>query len=69
MRMKTVRCYTITCITNTHQTINNIKKTFITVALFAVLGTMAVSCQKENIDEIGIAAECNTIRISLTLNL
>ena len=30
---------------------------------------MAVSCQKENIDEIGIAAECNTIRISLTLNL
>lgn len=37
------------------------KKTFITVALLAVLGTMAVSCQKENIDETGIAAECSTV--------
>lgn len=27
------------------------KKTFITVALFAVLGTLAVSCQKENMPE------------------
>ena len=26
------------------------KKTFITVALFAVLGTLATSCQKENIN-------------------
>ena len=28
------------------------KKTFITVALFAVLGTLAVSCQKENINSL-----------------
>lgn len=37
------------------------KKTTITVALFAVLGTVAVSCQKDNIDETGIVSECNTV--------
>ncbi|MDO4218172.1 MAG: hypothetical protein Q4D03_08440 [Bacteroidales bacterium] len=34
------------------------RKIFITIALFAVLGTLAVSCQKENIiDETSIVAE------------
>ena len=34
------------------------RKTFTTIALFAVLGTLAVSCQKENIiDETSIVAE------------
>ena len=34
------------------------KKTFITLALLAVLGTLAVSCQKENIiDETSVVEE------------
>lgn len=34
------------------------RKTFTTIALFAVLGSLAVSCQKENIiDETSIVAE------------
>lgn len=38
------------------------RKTFTTIALFAVLGTLAVSCQKENIiDEISIVAENDTV--------
>ncbi len=38
------------------------KKAFTTVALFAVLGTMAVSCQKENeFDRISVEAEQNAI--------
>ena len=38
------------------------KKAFTTVALFAVLGTMAVSCQKENIiDETPVVAENVTV--------
>lgn len=38
------------------------RKTFTTIALFAVLGTMAVSCQKENIiDETNIVAENGTV--------
>ncbi len=32
------------------------KRTIITVALFAVLGTMAVSCQKENISQLSPVA-------------
>jgi len=38
------------------------RKTFTTIALFAVLGTLAVSCQKENIiDETSIVAENGTV--------
>ena len=38
------------------------RKTFTTFALFAVLGTLAVSCQKENIiDETNIVAENDTV--------
>lgn len=38
------------------------RKTFTTIALFAVLGTLAVSCQKENInDETSIVAENDTV--------
>lgn len=38
------------------------RKTFTTIALFAVLGTLAVSCQKENIiDETSIVAENNKV--------
>lgn len=38
------------------------RKIFITIALFAVLGTLAVSCQKENIiDETSIVAENNKV--------
>lgn len=38
------------------------RKTFTTVALIAVLGIMAVSCQKENIiDETSIVAENGTV--------
>ena len=38
------------------------RKTFTTIALFAVLGTLAVSCQKENIiDENTIVAENDTV--------
>jgi len=38
------------------------RKTFTTIALFAVLGTLAVSCQKENIiDETNIVAENDTV--------
>lgn len=34
------------------------RKTITTIALFAVLGTLAVSCQKENIiDETPVVAE------------
>ena len=37
-------------------------KTFTTIALFAVLGTLAVSCQKENIiDENTVVAENVTV--------
>lgn len=38
------------------------RRTFTTIALFAVLGTLAVSCQKENIiDETSIVAENNKV--------
>ena len=38
------------------------RKTITTIALFAVLGTLAVSCQKENIiDETNIVAENGTV--------
>lgn len=38
------------------------RKTFTTIALFAVLGTLAVSCQKENIiDDTNIVAENDTV--------
>jgi hypothetical protein len=38
------------------------RKTFTTIALFAVLGTLAVSCQKENIiDETSIVAESGKV--------
>lgn len=38
------------------------RKTFTAIALFAVLGTLAVSCQKENIiDETNIVAENGTV--------
>lgn len=37
------------------------RKIFITIALFAVLGTLAVSCQKENIiDDTCVVAENGT---------
>ena len=37
------------------------KRTIITVALFAVLGTMAVSCQKETVNELSpVAAQSAT---------
>lgn len=40
------------------------KKTFTTIALLAVLGTMAVSCQKENIiDETFVTTEKSTVYI------
>ena len=35
------------------------KKIFITIALFAVLGTLAVSCQKENIIDQTVSVEEN----------
>ena len=37
------------------------RRTITTIALIAVLGTVAVSCQKDNIDETGIVSECNTV--------
>ena len=38
------------------------RKTFTTIALLAMLGTLAVSCQKENIiDETSIVAENGTV--------
>lgn len=38
------------------------RKIFITIALFAVLGTLTVSCQKENIiDETSIVAESGKV--------
>lgn len=38
------------------------RKTITTIALFAVLGTLAVSCQEENIiDETNIVAENGTV--------
>ena len=38
------------------------RKIFITIALFAVLGTLAVSCQKENImDDTCVVAENGTV--------
>lgn len=45
-------------------------KTLTTIALFAVLGTLAVSCQKENIiDETNIAAENDTVyKVSYTVD-
>lgn len=46
------------------------RKTFTTIALFAVLGTLAVSCQKENIiDETSIVAENGKVyTVSYTVN-
>lgn len=46
------------------------RKTFTTIALFAVLGTLAVSCQKENIiDETNIVAENDTVyKVSYTVD-
>lgn len=42
------------------------KKQFISVALFAVLATMAVSCQKENLVEpLSATAEVGTVRTVL----
>ncbi len=45
-------------------------KTLTTIALFAVLGTLAVSCQKENIiDETNIVAENDTVyKVSYTVD-
>ena len=45
-------------------------KTLTTIALFAVLGTLAVSCQKENIiDETNIVAENDTVyQVSYTVD-
>ena len=38
------------------------RKIFITIALFAVLGTLTVSCQKENIiDDTCVVAENGTV--------
>jgi hypothetical protein len=46
------------------------RKTFTTIALFAVLGTLAVSCQKENIiDETNIVAENGSVyKVSYTVD-
>lgn len=46
------------------------RKTFTTIALFAVLGSLAVSCQKENIiDETNIVAENGTVyKVSYTVD-
>lgn len=46
------------------------RKTFTTIALFAVLGTLAVSCQKENIiDETSIVVENGKVyTVSYTVN-
>jgi len=46
------------------------RKTLTTIALFAVLGTLAVSCQKENIiDETNIVAENDTVyKVSYTVD-
>lgn len=46
------------------------RKTFTTIALFAVLGALAVSCQKENIiDETNIVAENGSVyKISYTVD-
>ncbi len=46
------------------------RKTFTTIALFAVLGSLAVSCQKENIiDETSIVAENGKVyTVSYTVN-
>ena len=45
-------------------------KTLTTIELFAVLGTLAVSCQKENIiDETNIVAENDTVyKVSYTVD-
>lgn len=46
------------------------RKTFTTIALFAVLGSLAVSCQKENIiDETNIVAENGSVyKVSYTVD-
>lgn len=46
------------------------RKTFTTIALFAVLGSLAVGCQKENIiGETSIVAENDTVyTVSYTVN-
>jgi len=46
------------------------RKTFTAIALFAVLGTLAVSCQKENIiDETNIVAENDSVyKVSYTID-
>ena len=46
------------------------RKTFTTIALFAMLGTLAVSCQKENIiDETSIVVENGKVyTVSYTVN-
>ena len=46
------------------------RKTLTTIALFAVLGTLAVSCQKENIfDETNIVAENGSVyKVSYTVD-
>lgn len=46
------------------------KKHFTKIALIAVLSSLAISCQKENIvEETGIIAECNAVyTVSYTVN-
>ena len=46
------------------------RKTFIAIALFAMIGTLAVSCQKENImDQNAIVAENGTVyKVSYTVD-
>ena len=45
------------------------KKIFITVSLFAVLGTLAVSCQKETLTELSpVAAQAETYLITYSVD-
>ena len=45
------------------------KKIFITVALFAVLGTLATSCQKETLTELSpVAAQAETYLITYSVD-
>ena len=45
------------------------KKIFITVALFAVLGTLAVSCQKETLTELSpVAAQAETYLLTYSVD-
>lgn len=67
-KTKYMLCYSI--ILTIQPKNNTMRKTFTTIALFAVLGTLAVSCQKENIiDETNIVAENDSVyKVSYTVD-